>query len=181
MSFLSHTPGEIKKIEASASRQIAIAPTPIDPDGKGYVATCSIQEGSLVIQAYGEIIGHQTGRHSIQHSKEVHIYPGEWGGKYLNHSCEGNLYVRSDERGIARFFAARQIDRGQELTYPYYMTELTWSYRAYERNQPCHCNSPNCRGRIRSFDMLDNDEISLLVHKGTLSAYLIAWYQEQSF
>ena len=181
MSLLSHTLGDINKIETSAREQITIASTPIDPGGKGYFATSFIPKGSLVIQVYGEIIGHQSQRHSIQHSQEVHIYPGEWGGRYLNHSCEGNLYVQSDERGIALFFAVQDIQKGEEVTFPYYMTELTWTSRAYEPHQSCNCASPHCFGRIRSFDMLKPQEMATLVRKGTLSAYLIAWYKDHKF
>lgn len=176
MKLYSHTPEEVYAIEEATKKMVIIKSSTIDPNGIGYFASTLIPEGSLVISVVGEIIGHQTEQHSLQQTEEIHIEPGEWGGKYLNHSCEGNLFVRSDDRGIARFFAARDIIKGEELTYPYYLTELTWSPGVSELNITCNCGAKNCQGIIKSFDMLDYTQMKELVQTEKLSRYLIDWF-----
>ncbi len=176
MKLYSHTTKEIDAIEEAIKKIVTIESSKIDPNGLGYFAIIPIPEGSLVSTVFGEIIGHQTEQHSVQQTEDIHIEPGEWGGKYLNHSCEGNLFVRSDDRGIARFFAARDIIKGEELTYPYYLTELTWSPGVSELNITCSCGAKNCRGIIKSFDMLDYTQMKELVQTEKLSRYLIDWF-----
>ena len=176
MKLYSHTAEEISAIEETTQKMVTIKTSQIDSDGKGYFANTKISEGCLVITVYGEIIGHQTEKHSIQHTEEVHIEPGEWGGKYLNHSCEGNLFVTSGKRGIAKYYAARDIRNGEELTYPYCLTELTWSPGVSELDIACECGSKHCQGVIKSFDMLDYSHMKELIQTEKISQYLVDWF-----
>ncbi len=106
-----------------------------------------------MVSAFGVFIGHQSEQHSIQQSIGVHIGPFEYGGKYLNHSCDGNLFVRSDGRGLSTFYAKRQIKNGEEVTYHYSLTELAWADSSSETDASCNCQASKCEGIIKSFNM----------------------------
>ncbi|MBI2542097.1 SET domain-containing protein-lysine N-methyltransferase [Candidatus Woesearchaeota archaeon] len=113
---------EIIALDERARKIVEVADSQIQ--GSGYRALRDITEEELVLSAYGAVIGHQTGQHSIQHNMDVHVQPFAYGGKYLNHSCNGNLVVHSDKRGMANFFARRLIKKGEEVAYYYAMTEF---------------------------------------------------------
>ena len=147
--------------------------------GKGYHSLRDIAEGEWVMSAFGIFIGHQSEQHSIQQSMDVHIEPFEHGGKYLNHSCDGNLFVRSDDRGIASFYAKRQIQKGEEVTYHYSLTELIWAETSSETDPSCNCQTSKCEGIIKSFSMLTPAQQREFVEIGIVSQYLINWLNEQ--
>ncbi len=59
--------------------------------------------------------------------------------RYLNHSCDPNVYLRFGIDGID-IVALRDIEAGCELTLDYLINNAggdTW---------PCHCGAPRCRG-----------------------------------
>jgi len=93
-------------------------------------------------------------------------------GKYLNHSCDGNLYVNKDETGSYTFIAKRDIDINEELNFEYYCTEYKWEDYCDEINIKCKCNSKNCKGMIFSFNMLTKDEQIKLIKKNKVAEYL---------
>ena len=175
--FLSHDLDMIVTLDDRTKRIVDIADSRIH--GKGYHALRDIAEGDLVMTAYGVVIGHQTEQHSIQHAMEVHLQPFTYGGKYLNHSCDSNLIVRSNERGIANFFASRPIKTREEVTYHYPMTEFEWAPTSEEKGNPCNCKSTKCEGIIESFSMLTLPGQKVLVDSGYVSSYLAKWFKEQ--
>ena len=174
--LLSHNLETIARLESANGRLIGVSRS--DIHGLGYRAMQDILMGQLVLSAYGVMMGHQTAQHSIQQSMEVHMQPFEHGGKYLNHSCNGNLIVASDGRGLATFHAKRHIARGEELTYHYATTELKWEQTSDESNATCNCRSENCERTIRSFVMLNPTEQKRLIESNRVASYLINWFGE---
>ncbi|KAI3865080.1 hypothetical protein MKX03_017710 [Papaver bracteatum] len=76
--------------------------------------------------------------------------------RFINHSCDGNLFVQSvlsshhDPR-LARLmlFASENIRPLQELTYDYgYPIDRVLNADGSKRVIECHCSKPKCRGRV---------------------------------
>ena len=75
--------------------------------------------------------------------------------KYINHSCQPNLFM-SPVRvecivPTLALFAARTIDIGEELCFDYSggeQEEETETRSAGQNKIPCYCESPNCRGYL---------------------------------
>ncbi|MBI5804230.1 SET domain-containing protein-lysine N-methyltransferase [Candidatus Pacearchaeota archaeon] len=63
--------------------------------------------------------------------------------KYINHSCEPNCET-IDEDGKIWIAAAREIKKGEELTYDYCFDFDVDEYK----DSPCNCGSDNCIGYI---------------------------------
>jgi hypothetical protein len=80
-------------------------------------------------------------RHSIQIAADAHAEPLPAFLRYLNHSCDPNLFV--DVRA-GEVVTLRQIEEGEELTFFYPSTE--WHMEA---PFPCECGSPHCLREIR--------------------------------
>ena len=66
---------------------------------------------------------------------------------YMNHSCEPNVLIKHETIARSKFYAMRDIKKGEQLTYDYGVnamdqigTEL-WSTK-------CECRSKNCRGKL---------------------------------
>ncbi len=130
------------------------------PKGYGfaYFAIKDIKPGEVVSCGFGRITHHQTSHFSIQVGPNTHIVPFKWTGKYWNHSCNPNCYVKTRENGFPSLVASRPIKKGDEITYAYYMTEMTWSEEAVENKIKCKCRSWRCRGKIFSFLQLSHRE-----------------------
>lgn len=58
--------------------------------------------------------------------------------KYINHSCDPNIYVKT-ENGIRNIYAMRDIAKGNEIAYDYSINGDN------EGTFECHCRSKNCR------------------------------------
>ncbi len=112
--------------------------------------------------AAGEIILVVTGRrvrrpdvYSVQVGPRTHIAApdgvswdervGEYGWRYLNHSCEPNAYLRGVEL-VARV----DIAEGAEVTFDYNTTEWDMSHPF-----TCLCGAPSCVGTVRGYRHLD--------------------------
>lgn len=125
--------------------------------GIGLFATRSFDAGEEVINVRGKILDERTygdwifnfdpnkpfGMHWIQVSPHAYLDPNDF-GKYLNHSCNPNVGVRSRQT----FAARRPIRRGEEVTFDYAMTD--WDYFSF----PCHCAEQECRGVVMGFRYL---------------------------
>jgi hypothetical protein len=82
--------------------------------------------------------------------------------------------VRSDADGWPVFYALRDIEKDEEITFDYAMTE----YMHYPRTNPeedfdltCFCGSPDCRGRLGYYSELPEDLKEK--YQGYISAYLL--------
>jgi S-adenosylmethionine decarboxylase len=142
--------------------------------GFTHFAKKTFHKGDVVVKGIGEIVPSQTSHFSIQIATDKHFIPTKWTGKYWNHSCNPNCYVKTREDGFPDLIALENIEKGEEITYAYYMTEYEWCKEAEERTIKCKCKNENCCGRILSFSELSKEEKIHLIHKGTLSNYLKA-------
>jgi len=146
--------------------------------GLGVFASRDFKQGELVVRSTGEVIPYQT-EHSIQIDWDRHLEV-EPPARYLNHSCEPNLGIRTNADGFPDFVAMRDIGKGEELTWDYAMSE--WTH--YERSDPalefdltCRCGSENCRGRLGYYSELP-DELKER-YRGYISDYLVEWEERR--
>ncbi|MBN2548041.1 MAG: SET domain-containing protein [Anaerolineales bacterium] len=140
--------------------------------GKGVFAARNFKKGELVLRVTGEVLPYQT-IYSIQIDWGRHLDPDP-PAKYLNHSCEPTTGVRSLPNGWPEFVALRDIQKDEEITFDYAMTE----YCHYPRSDPglefeltCHCPAPGCRGRLGYYSELSQELKDK--YKGFFAAYLI--------
>lgn len=168
---LSHSVHDITELVSLTEGNISIGPSQIVTGELGYLAVRKIGGGELVFSVFGTIIGRQTPLHSIQIGYAVHIDTHDYGGRYVNHHCDGNLKIVPDDRGLHQFVAAKDIKKDEELSYPYWRTELLWTAAAAETRLKCSCGSPICSGRILSFR-----ELSLIERERAFKEGGIAWY-----
>lgn len=59
--------------------------------------------------------------------------------RYINHSCEPNLYVKTIN-GVRKVFAMRDILKGEEIVFDYSINGHN------DGTFKCHCGSKKCRG-----------------------------------
>lgn len=140
--------------------------------GKSYYSKKKFKKNEIVIHLGGIFIEKQTKTHSVQIDFNKHIDPLAYMGKYLNHSCDGNLFISSDELGIHKFVAKKDIDINEELNFEYYYTEYKWENYCDEINTKCLCKSKSCKEIIYSFSMLSKDEQIKLIKENKIASYL---------
>lgn len=126
--------------------------------GKGVFTGQAFQKGQVVIEATG-LLGDTQTIYSVQVGWNKHMEVTE-PARYLNHSCEPNLGVKTIAPDCLQFIALREILPGEELTFDYAMTE----YKHYPRPNPedeydqtCLCGHPTCRGRLGVYSELNNE------------------------
>ena len=95
----------------------------------------AFSKGELVYVVRGEPSATRT-RESIEIAPEQHVVDDY--AVCLNHSFSPNLYLQGRQ-----FFALREIEKGEELTYDY-----GFSFDSDYKNYPCRCGSKNCVGYI---------------------------------
>lgn len=175
---LTHSIGYCRKCIALAKSNIVLRPSQIVPGEIGYFASKDIRRGERVFSVFGTIISYQTPKHSIQIGHGIHIDTHMFGGRYVNHHCEGNLIVKWDNRGLHHFIASKEIMSGQEISYPYWRTELEWSESASENEVRCSCGSPKCTGKILSFRQLSQSEREMAFKQGGIAWYIFQEYRK---
>ncbi|MBD3318636.1 SET domain-containing protein-lysine N-methyltransferase [Candidatus Woesearchaeota archaeon] len=122
---------------------------------KGLFALLPLRKGERIIEYTGEKISKKEGdRRSDEQEasgKPMVIFElddkwdldasvGGSGAEYANHSCNPNV-ESVDAEGKIFLIALRDIKAGEELTYDY-------NFDAEAEHTPCHCGSPQCRGKI---------------------------------
>ena len=123
--------------------------------GRGLFAATAIRAGEVVASKGGHIITRkvlatlqkQLGPAEIQIGDDLFICPvteeeREGSMIFSNHSCNPNIGVR----GEITFVAMRDIERGEELTHDWAMTDDDAS------STECRCGADNCRGTITGKD-----------------------------
>lgn len=142
--------------------------------GHTYFAQKKINPGNIVMLGFGKITDHQTPHISVQIGPNLHYKPEKWTGKYWNHSCKPNTYIKTREDGFPNLVALKIIKKDEEITYSYWMTEYKWIKQADENKVKCKCGHLGCRGKILSFSQLDNKSKEILVEKQLCSRYLMS-------
>lgn len=127
--------------------------------GRGVVASRIIETGEAVLTFQGVEVAIR-GSHTLQIGKGVHLEV-EPPGRFVNHSCEPNCGIRDRRILVAR----RRIEKGEEITFDYAMTEEVMEPLA------CGCGAPECRGTITGFGGLPEDRRK--AYRGFVSDYLL--------
>ena len=138
--------------------------------GFTYFAKENIKKGECLLTGTGRIIDHQTAHLSIQIGLHEHYIPTKWTGRYLNHSCAPNTFIKSKEDGSPSWIASRLIKKGEEINYSYWMTEYRWGSAAVEKSIRCRCHTRQCNGIIQSFCQLSQRKKRMC--KNEISRYL---------
>jgi len=114
--------------------------------GRTLLAAKNLKKGELVVRDTGPVTSIQT-VYSYQVGWNKHFEPlGP--SKIINHSCEPNLGISVKSGGKPKFYALRDIKRGEELCVNY----ETFDYEtAYLFKKKCRCGAKNCKKRIRGF------------------------------
>jgi hypothetical protein len=126
--------------------------------GRGVFATQTIRKNARIIEYTGRRVlwssipddgnDAETYYFGLDNGKEV-IDPSVGGNEaqWINHSCAPNCEVREIRRRIF-VHALRNIWPGEELSYDYRLEIDVARTKEIERECPCYCGSPNCRGTL---------------------------------
>jgi hypothetical protein len=140
--------------------------------GRIVLALRSFKKGELVTVSKPVGIAAKRDRHSIQLKEAFHIYLDE-PGAIFSHSCHWNLGIADNEYGGINFYASRDIECGEELSFFYGMTEAE-SIAVPD----CKCGYAHCLGRSYGFKEATADLQAALYEAG-IAAYLQVWYNEK--
>lgn len=110
-----------------------------------------LQKGELEANAY-------------QIDKELYIYPTQFEGRYINHSCDPNAGLREDREMIA----LRPISIGEEICFDYStsMSEKLWT-------MDCQCGAPQCRGVVGDFHDLPAELQRRYLQRGIVQRFIV--------
>ena len=93
--------------------------------------------------------------HGVQALIDGNIYWRlEVPGMLMNHSCDPNIVDDSHDACRGESFAARDIRKGEPLTYNY----ITQFYGYGPLFENCLCGSPNCMGKMAGFKYLSETD-----------------------
>jgi SET domain-containing protein len=117
-------------------------------EGKGVFSLVRFRRSQRVGELWGEVISTNEATRRARKRKHIAIVEldealaidalrSDSPFRYINHSCQSNSYLRIGD-GWVRFYARRDINRGEELTCDYGETQ-------HEGKLPCRCGSPDCR------------------------------------
>ncbi len=134
--------------------------------GKGIFALRHFGEGDMVLEIDDSHPVRDRSKLTSDQSKyEIDVFIDKEGKekvvfapspeRYINHSCDPNLFVKTDMRsGIRRAYAFRDISEGEEITWDYFVN----AWEAWEVPLECNCGSSNCRKILGgNFFTLPND------------------------
>ena len=120
--------------------------------GKGIIAGEDIRKGEFIVALSGRLVQRTYRKKSDYRNEQTFIPvaqhwwidPG-YPFRYLNHSCDPNAGFKTPHR----FYAMRDIKKGEELTADYSTIEYVdfWEMK-------CHCGAQNCRKIVRSVQFL---------------------------
>jgi SET domain-containing protein len=65
----------------------------------------------------------------------------------MNHSCDPNVFIKHETIARSKFYAMRDIKKGEQLTYDYGVNALDQIDKELSKIE-CKCGSENCRGII---------------------------------
>lgn len=115
---------------------------------KGVITNVDILAGSLVVVGKPREVSKERTNMSFQVDVNSHVLLDD-PAERLNHSCNPNLGVRLNSFGGYNFYARRDIEKGEELTWCYPTTE----YESIAVPK-CFCGSSNCLKQIKGWEYL---------------------------
>ena len=136
--------------------------------GQGVFAKKKIFKGELIAAYDGPIF---TGDYDYWtddlYLHTIQIGPNTWRdsngiARLINHSCDPNCGIKR----LTHIVAMRDIEKGEEITWDYEMTEKHpyWSMR-------CRCGSKICRKRIGNYENMPKEVRKR--YKGFISGWLL--------
>ncbi len=116
--------------------------------GKGVYAKAAIRKGEVIAVFDGDLLDddfepwtNDLYNHAIQVGKT--LWRDSKGlARFINHSCEPNCGIKK----LNRVVAMRSIQKGEEITWDYEMTEKNSDWR-----MRCRCGTPACRKVIGNY------------------------------
>lgn len=136
--------------------------------GHGVFARERIRKGTVIAAFDGSILdddfdgwNKDLNNHAIQFAKN------KWRdskgiARLINHSCDPNCGIKN----YFKIVAMRTIEKGEQITWDYEMTEKSWWW-----SLKCRCGSPICRKRIGNYARLP---LSIRrKYKGYISEWLL--------
>ncbi len=142
--------------------------------GRGVFANAKIRKGEAIAAFDGPIYDDDFDawtddimNHAIQ------IGPAVWRdsagiARLVNHSCNPNCGIRKRTRIVAM----RTIEKGEEITWDYEMTEMNDWWR-----MKCQCGAPECRKKIGDYRNMPKKV--RLKYKGYISDWIVAYERGQ--
>lgn len=117
--------------------------------GRGVFAKAPIRKGEIIAEFDGEFIDadfeewtEDLLNHVIQYDKEA-WRDSKGIARFINHSCEPNCGIR----GLFMVVAMRDIEKGEQITWDYEMTERNeWGWK-----MRCRCGHLTCRKVIGDY------------------------------
>lgn len=131
--------------------------------GKGLIAKRDFKKGEIVFRVHGDVIHYSTD-YSIPLNETDYIEPRLSGSvaQFMNHSCNANLYPSKDGRS---YIAMRDIQAGEEVATNYgFLGHAFGEEKTIDGENSiyldltCHCNSEQCKGKIRGYDEFTPEE-----------------------
>ena len=132
--------------------------------GKGVIATRTIRRGRKIVEYKGErITWEEAERRYPEDPIPYHTFLFEIGdgsycldaqkrgsaARWINHACKPNCEVEEDEDERVFIIARRKIEKGEELTYDYNLTnDESMPKKEKQRRYPCWCGAKKCRGTM---------------------------------
>lgn len=111
------------------------------------VATKAVKKDSIVCDVTGNTMD-SPDRYSIQTNRDQHTAAPAI--KYINHSCDPNLYFDS---ASCTFKARFDIEQDEEITFNYNTTELSMACPF-----TCHCGADHCFQEIKGYEHLSIEQ-----------------------
>lgn len=137
--------------------------------GTGLFASDKISQGEVIAEFDGEIYDvDYAGWTDDLNDHVIQFEENKWRdskgiARLINHSCEPNCGVKD----LFKIVAMRNIEKGEEITWDYDMTERN---RDYAWEMKCECGKESCRKIIRGYDSLPKNIKDL--YKGYISDWL---------
>lgn len=123
--------------------------------GMGLFANKDFKQGDLIFRVDLSGLSKINPEDKLTAEEELHVdYCGR--GRYtvsdhpyvyMNHSCDPNVVIKHETIARSRFYAMRDIEKGEQLTYDYGVNAMDQIDKELWRSK-CKCGSQNCRGVI---------------------------------
>jgi len=162
-----------KQVASFNRKNVSVGRSPKEY-GFTHFAKREFKKGDIITMGFGEVIDHQTPHISIQIGSCAYYLPRKWTGRYWNHSCNPNAYMKTRSDRFPNLVALKKIKKGDEITYAYWMSEYSWSKGADENTVRCKCGEKNCKKSILSFSQLSKGDKLKLIRNKYCARYLMS-------
>lgn len=135
--------------------------------GRGVFAKARIRKGTIIAVFDGPVYDSKFNgwtKDIMNHA--IQFAPYKWRdskgiARLINHSCDPNCGIK----GLFKIVAMRAIEKGEQITWDYEMTEKSWWW-----SLKCRCGSPLCRKTIGNYARMPR--ATRAKYKGYISDWL---------